>query len=267
MPDQEITDLLVCGPFAGLDTRTATIYADPHTASTLSNADTHRLEGALATALGRAAFLDFENAAGPIVQMATYTVSQQRILYIAQDEFGNILYYDSLLGTYGTLGSAPVFTISKQSNGVLWMNNGKQIYMGTANLPVMKRWQYPQPDVNQYGYSASPVPQENALDPGIYSYAFVQKVEHDNQDSSTFQYTTPAGALSTGQRNDGSDIFPFHVENPNGNKAGLLQGLFAGYMDDGSPFTTDVYRYSTNSPAWFFLRQSQDEQPVHRQRD
>jgi len=253
MPDQEIVDLLVCGPFTGIDTRTASIYADPKTATTLSNADTHRLEGALATALGRSIFLQFENLEGSIVQMAVYTVSQNQIFYIAQDNSGNIVYYDVFNAIYGTLGTYTLFTQSKQANGVLWMNNGQQIFMGPSGL-VIARWQYAKPTQGQYGYAVSAVPGvANPLAPGIYSYAFVQKIAHVNEDSTTYQYTTPEGAISTGQRNDGSDIFPYNIENQNGTKATLISGIFAGYEDDGSAFTTQVFRYSTNSPAWFFL--------------
>ena len=253
MPDQEIVDLLVCGPFTGIDTRTATIYADPKTATQLSNTDTHRLEGALCTALGREAFLLFNNLEHPLAQIATYTVSQGRILYIAQDNSGNVAYYDSFTDEYGTLGNLALFTQAIQSNGVLWMNNGHQIFFGSNDLPNIARWHYPMPTTGQYGYSATASLAVPPLPPGIYSYAFVQKIEHDNLDSSTFQFTTPNGDIATGQRDDGSSIFPFDVENNGGNRAVALNGQFTGTTSDGYNFTTEVFRYSTNSPAWFLL--------------
>ena len=253
MADQDTVDLLVCGPFGGIDTRTAGPYADPKTATQLSNADTHRLGSALATAYGRSAFISFNNVAGDLVVMATYTVAQDRILYIAQDTAGNTVYYDSSTKKYGTLANLAPFTEAIQSNGTLWLNNGQQIFYGPDG-PQVATWQYPKPTAAKYSYSASADPGvRNPLDPGIYSYAFVQKIEIVNIDSKTFQYTTAAGDVSSGQDNNGNSIFPFSVDNTKGNSAAILQGIFAGFTEDGYAFTTQVFRYSTNSPAWFLL--------------
>jgi hypothetical protein len=253
MPDQEIVDLLVCGPFGGIDTRTGTIFADPKTAVELSNCDTHRLEGILATALGRSPFLSFNNVDGPLEVLATYTVGQQRIFYIVQDSAGNIVYYDTKNASYGTLGNLSPFTQAIQSNGILWLNNGQQIFLGPNGLEVAT-WQYPMPTQAKYNYNASANDGvRNPLAPGIYSYAFVQKIALENVDTTAFQYTTANGDVATGQRNDGSSIFPYAVENQKGNANAILSGIFAGYTSDGYPFTTQVFRYSTNSPTFNFL--------------
>lgn len=253
MPDQEITDLLVCGPFTTIDTRTASIYADPKTATILSNSDTHRLEGALCTAYGREPYIEFTGLETPITALATYVLSQQRMFYIAQDSNGNIVYYDTELQTFGSLGNWPPFTESIQSNGILWLNNGRQIFSGPTGPLQVARWQYPMPGSAMYSYAVAPSTVEPFLAPAIYSYAFVQKIAIQNDDTTAYQYTTANGDVSTGQRMDGSAIFPFFVDISHGEHSVQITGIFAGSTDDGYPFTTQVFRYSTNSPAWFFL--------------
>ena len=89
MPD-DIAPIIKLGPFGGLNTRTAQPYVAPGDAVVASNADTHRLGGALSNVMGRTRLTTFGNliiagaapAAG-IVSLARYDVSPTVTYYLA----------------------------------------------------------------------------------------------------------------------------------------------------------------------------------------
>jgi hypothetical protein len=253
--DQEIVDLLTLGPFAGFDTRTAGPYAAAGTSTVAQNTNTNRIGGALCTAHGRLPFIQFSNLASPISKVTTLTVSASQILYIAQDTQGNIAYWDSAALQFGTLGQLPGFTQAVQSNGALWLNNGYQIYYGPNNAPMVAQWNYPSPQEHIYNYHVElAAPGSGTLMEAWYSYAFVLKIAIPNASTNQyFQYTTPNGDLATGTRDDGSAIFPFSVHNTSGGQANRITGIFAGTTPDGYVFSTEIFRYSTNSPTWQLL--------------
>jgi len=89
MPD-DVQPLIRLGPFGGLNTRVAQPFESPNDAVVASNADTHRLGGALSNVMGRSRLVTFGNliisgaapAAG-IVSLARYDVSPTVTYYIA----------------------------------------------------------------------------------------------------------------------------------------------------------------------------------------
>jgi hypothetical protein len=254
MADQDTVDLIACGPFAGLDTRSAGPYAQPGSAAVASNSNTHRLTGALCTSRGRVQLAQFLNI-GPtntIAVVAEYIVSPSRLFVIVQDAAGRTLYYDSQGGIYGTLSKMTTrFTQAVQSNGVLWCNNGQQIFLGPAGLEVAQ-WQYPAPDGVTFDYTVVLGPDEGPLQAGYYSYAFVQVVSLTNVNGVTQQRTSPTGVNTIGTNPDGSSIYPYQLDNP-GTTSNSIYGTFAGLTSDGYPYVTEIYRFSSNSPNWFLL--------------
>lgn len=254
MASQETVDLIRLGPFKGLDSRSAGPFADPQSAAALSNADLHALTGALSTARGRVGFQQFLNLGGPIAQVAAYIVSPSRIFFVVQTAAGVTNYYDYPSGNFGTLSSVSTpFTDAVQSNGILWLNNGQQVFLGPDNLLHAALWNYPAPSGTAFGYAVNTQAGSPLLAAATYSYAFVQVVSIPNIDGTVKQFTTATGATEIGTSPvDGSPIFPYQVVQ-DGTSQNAISGIFAGTTPDGYSYVTNVYRYSNANPFFYLL--------------
>jgi hypothetical protein len=141
-------------------------------------------------------------------------------------------------------GSSPddfFFDEAVQFGQTLYDNAGHQYsYLNPSNT---YEWQYPAPGNI---YAANILPLSGTLAPGTYSYAFTQVVTDPSGAFS--QETTPFGNIPT------AGVYPYSVTIPPSSLDAItLSGGFNGSNPDGSTYTTNIYRLSTNQPVWYLL--------------
>ena len=268
MADVDTRVLIRVGPFKGIDTRSASVYAEPGDCAVLSNVDTHRIGGAMSNAMGRQQLATLSFLGGePIAALARYDVSETLSYYIVQGdtpESITVAYNPAdgsqtyITGTYPP-DSNQAFSQAVQSNGALFLNSGIQFFYGSDNTIHVAQWQYPEPDQNTYGYTVQAGEAfypNHALADGTYYYAFVQVISLPYKNGTVKQSTTPAG---------GEPPYPYKavVKNVTGNSrripiAVYINGTFAGTTLDGYSYVTQIYRMSSLDNAWNLLTTKTD---------
>jgi hypothetical protein len=159
MPD-DVQTLLRLGPFKGLDVRSATAYAEPTSALQCANADTHTREGALCNFYGRVNIATF-GILGPnatIGALAEYDTAPSQTYYIARAAGSTTTaYYDPVNNSFGSLAVTSEWRNGVQMNGILWLDNGQQVFLTSGNQLAVAEWNYPVPDSTAQGYSVASI--------------------------------------------------------------------------------------------------------------
>lgn len=195
-------------------------------------------------------------------------------------------YYAVQPGGFGHLA----FNQAVQFNGKMWLNSGFQLSIPSGNsASECQQWQYPPPGLGIFGYtsiasgniyypitaSTSTGATVSALGAGTYYYAFTYVVTLPD---GTVQETSPTGAYSIPSGNATNKVsqpYPFQAT-VTGNNSGagsynsisitpylsspalssstpVTSNNWGGTFPDGSTYSTNVYRQSSNVPVWYLL--------------
>lgn len=252
MPDQETRVLIRLGPFKSLDARNASVYTSPGDGSTVVNADTHRISGALSNFLGRAHYVDLSMLGpGSVINqdgLTRYDIAAGRTFYIAQagpDGTAQTVSYDNVNQIQGSIAMPNKFTAAVQSNGNIYFNNGQQVFYGSDNALHTALWQYPAPSQASFNYAVAPIAHPLHLPgPATYTYAFAQIITLPTNGGNLQQVTSPTGA---------EPPYPYQAMVDGATQAVQITGTFSGTTADGYVFATQVYRMSSLDNVWNLL--------------
>ncbi|MGH7745819.1 MAG: hypothetical protein ACREQ5_13715, partial [Candidatus Dormibacteria bacterium] len=156
--------------------------------------------------------------------------------------------YDPATGLQPTteISGMDGFDQAVQFYSILYTNAGQQY--SVLNPRNAYSWQYPPPNPTTYGYSVSSAP--GSLASGTYYYAFTQVVKGPN--NAFTQETTPTGSTASFGPPAPPSLYPYAVTS-GGTTGASISGTFSGTNPDGTLYTTNVYRQSTNVPVWTLL--------------
>ena len=269
MPSEKFKPLLRVGPFKGFDTTSADEYIDPNDASEGSaNVDTHRVTGAMLPVRGRAnLYTPAPGLTGQFNYIKSFAHKQDQRIIATSGNFSNpqynvALYYTE---TQSTLypGTMLPFTSAEQYGSVLYTNAGQQIRdsnVYSIQQPATALAYNSQITV----YPQAPASGHPGLLPGVYYYTITRVTTFSD---GTVQESSPDSVLTkfnvygyfTG---DGGvvidEIFPLFIGSTTASPvyASLQLGTgitWSGSNPDGSTYTTNIYRSSSNQPTWFLL--------------
>jgi hypothetical protein len=134
-----------------------------------------------------------------------------------------------------------------QSNGVIFLDNGQQVFYNTSGQLASALWQYPVPTAAMQGYTLNTVADATSnLAAATYSYAFVQQIQLPQYGGTINQTTTPLYVNST------TGAFLYSITT-NGMQDVQISGNFAGTTSDGYPYVTQIYRQSTNVAVFYLV--------------
>lgn len=245
--------LIGIGPARGLDTSSAGEYVAPGDAAANSNVATDRVTGSLCNELGRTQITLLTHYPGyvitAVVPYATSATDQQYLMSVAKLNGTSpaVVAYDPNTGAqpYEPITDASIFDQGIQFYGIVYTNAGQQY---TSIDPTsMYLWQYPIPDAVVQGYSVTTG--SGSLPAGTYFYAFTQVVT-DATGTAFKQETSSIGDTPLTGPPPPTQPYQFYAVSPSGATSAIITGTFAGTNTDGSTYTTNLYRQSTNTPVW-----------------
>ena len=261
MASEQFQPLLTLDRFRGIDYTTAPFEVEPGRGVQAINANCQRKPGALLPERGRVQVGDFDLSVGTIsVVFPVVTIGDQP-LYLVQGNIGSA-YIDP-----ATLAVLPIpgllaFDQAVQYSSVIYTNAGQRLFVddypgatnpatGLIDAPLMPyQWQYP--IAPPFTGSATPTTGTGNMDPATYFYVFTQTTNMpDGSVSETSpspsQYATPLQVTlsATGE----ITLTP---------QAGYT---FIGNNADGTAYTTNIYRQSSNQAGYLFVGNAPSNAP------
>jgi hypothetical protein len=251
MPDTDVVELLRLGPFIGIDYTTAEFLVDKGYGRSANNANTARKTGALMTERGRVQMHDFSNILADVQVLYECIAADNQPYVIVQgdDASGDLqtYLYNVTANSVAALSSPGYptlhFTQAVQYGAVVYTNAGQRFFLDPIEKQAYE-WQYP-PPMSFHNIGLTPETTGGDMLKGTYYYVVTyQTIMPDGSVSETSvnynQYANPPNAVIT--TNTGSMIVT------------PLNGfLFTGTNPDGTTFTTNLYRQSSNQAGYLLV--------------
>lgn len=265
MAAEDLVPVVSLQGFKGLQTSKAQPYLEPGEAVTSSNCNPTIIKGALLPERGRVeavnlttAYLALQSVSVvfPIVFSGTGAYPYVPAYIVQGLNASSALVtavYFPLTGAIGTISGGRAFTQAVQYGSVVYTNAGQRVFLASlAAAEIVSQfydWQYPPINFPLLGYAISSGP-TNSLGIGTYWYIY------------THTTTMPDGTISETSVNldsyaDNANLGYGHtVSTANSEITITLAGggnVWTGTNDDGTTFTTNIYRTSTNQPGYYFV--------------
>jgi hypothetical protein len=258
MASENLVPLLSLQGFKRVDYSTADPELGPDTAVNAFNCDPTIKRGALLPARGRVQAHDFGALIENINVIFPVVVALYKPLYLVQGTGGVglvTLLWDPSVDATTLLGHDVPFTEAVQIGEVVYTNGGQRLFLSNASNAITPRffdWQYPPPPIFTGSKTAVTIalpPGQNGLAQGYYWYIF------------TRQTIMPDGSVSETSvnlndfANNASILAGIKVVPPN--NAVTIHPVafpFIGTNDDGTSFTTNLYRQSSNQAGYFLVQ-------------
>lgn len=253
MASERATAVIRVGPFVSIDATTSPLYTTPGTGAFALNVDTTRQLNGFSTAKGRTPVGSFSGANLTIEQLNQFinqSETEQRFilgsLLLSGILAGGVQVYDIQTGSASVVSGGLAYTQGVQFDNALYTNASQQYryYSGTMSAYV---WQQPPPtdlDTNSFTLAQTP-PGSNNIGPGTYYYTWTRLVtfpdgttqETSPNTDSAFNLTVQTTVSSSGAQS--IDLTP--------------SSMWSGTFADGSTWTTNIYRQSSNQSIWLYV--------------
>lgn len=244
--------LIEVGPVRSLDAHSAGDYIAKGDGVTASNVNTNRVNNALTTELGRTNLVTLTNFTGyqvtAIVPYANTSQDEQYLLHIANVNSSSSIFYDACVPSQPTTviaGEAYSFRQGLQFYNTIYTDAGYQ--WSSLNPNNYYLWQYGAPNGGGFGVTTG----AGSLPAGTYYYAFTRVVTLPN--GAGVQETSAYGNLPQTGPPPPTSLYPFFATSSGTQSAVITATAFSGTYPDGSTWTTNIYRQSTNVPVWTLL--------------
>jgi hypothetical protein len=205
---------------------------------------------------GRVNAVNFGAVTGNITYMKSWSPKEDTRKVAINGNFSisslNYSVYDTEAGTITYPTNFNAFSSAEQFQGVLYTNGGQQIRAGV----VYNTQQAPTAYVSGTDISAvthTPTGEYQPLAAGIYYYTITRVTTYAD---GTVQETSPDSNLTSTAT--GGYLSTLYVDLTGNTTNNVLISLLAGHTwsgtnADGSTYTTNVYRASSNQPTWYFI--------------
>jgi hypothetical protein len=246
--DPEYKELVRLGPFKGVDYTDSDNLLEAGRGASASNTNTARIAGALVCERGRVLMYDFSKVLSVINVIYAAVGNSDTPFVLVQGESTDsppvllTLLYNVLTRTYVQYTGVNTFTQAVQYGAVVYTNGGQRFFLSPSPIPLQAYdWQYSAP--NAAG-NVTLTAAAGTLAIGTYFYVI------------TRQTIMPDGSISetSVDLNEFENPPQITLSGAGGVTVNHINGLtWIGTNDDGTAFTTNLYRQSSNQAGYLLV--------------